>query len=373
LVELSQKIERSLLLIEVNLPFWSIKIGGKVAKEPTQKTGVCPVIRKLIRDEWERLRENKITPWNWLNSGKPMHVIDFYGKEINYQGGAGFEGSPQTVFWGRYIEPFLEDIILRALERTLAVCRDEGHEPKAALTEAGILLHALVRDAYNAMADVDQRLRGRGYPNRVGRRNVDGHVAAMGRFIDMRVNGLLAVARPSLTRFQKWKDYWANHRLVAVLLLGFVVITGLGSLTENASKLRVFARTWLWSSSEKMLVTVRVQNAGPAAEIDPLCEFYLIEDAGAFSQEYPKGRARLKSLAPTTGRGDYSLADRESREYELEVPNLSTYRALLERGAANSPCVVPLAGSPQFAVGSMPFQSDLLRSNPLLVVVNQKR
>ena len=87
---------------------------------PPQQTGLFPITSKLVRDEWERLRRDNITPWAFLNSGQPIRIVDFYGKNISFQGVA-FEGSPFAVFWKRYIEPFLEDIVLRMLDRTMTL------------------------------------------------------------------------------------------------------------------------------------------------------------------------------------------------------------------------------------------------------------
>lgn len=169
-------------------------MGGHAEREPAQRSPLYPVTSKLIRDEWEKLRRNKITPWAFLNSGKPVRIVNFHGKEMTF-GGILFEGSPRAYFWGRYIEPFLEDIAFRMIDRTLDLCREKGQRPKSALLETGELLKRLVRDAYEAMADVDQRLRGGGYPDRVGKRSVEDKVAAMAQFIDLRVAGELRMWR----------------------------------------------------------------------------------------------------------------------------------------------------------------------------------
>jgi hypothetical protein len=70
--------------------------------EPTH-TGVYPVTSKLVRDEWEKLRGERITPWDFFNSGKPIRVVDFYGKEHHFQG-ILFDGSTRIIFWSRYID-----------------------------------------------------------------------------------------------------------------------------------------------------------------------------------------------------------------------------------------------------------------------------
>ena len=117
---------------------------------------------------------------------------------------------------------------------------------------------------------------------------------------------------------------------------------------------------------------MKVKNGAPESiEIDPLCEFYLTEDTGAILQEYPKGRARLHPTGPTTFRGDYGFDGWESRDFRFEVPDIALYRELLRRGAVNLHCVVRISGTRQFGIGSIPCHNDLLRSQPLLVEVNQ--
>ena len=116
-------------------------VEPKTEIDPNDRTGLYPVMSKLVRDEGEKLRRDKVTRWAFFHSGNPMRVVDFYGKEITCSGsGVTFEGSPRRIFWGRYIEPFLEDIVLRMLDRTVALCKDEGHEVKPALMETGLLL-----------------------------------------------------------------------------------------------------------------------------------------------------------------------------------------------------------------------------------------
>lgn len=349
-------------------------VEPKTDIDPDERTGLYPVMSKLVRDEGEKLRREKVTPWAFFHSDKLMHVVDFYGKEITCSGsGVTFEGSPRTVFWGRYIEPFLEDIVLRMLDRTVALCKDEGHEAKPALMETGVLLKRLIRETYDAMADIDQRLRGQGYPDRVSRRNVSGEVDAMERFTDARLTGLIAVAKPGRTRLQRWQDYIADYRVGAAVLFVVALVAGAAAFTENVSKLAARAKTWFSPASEAVVVMVNVKNAGPESiEIEPLCEFYLTEDTGpAARQEYPKGRARLHPTGASTFRGDYGLRGWESREYRLEVPDIALYRELLRRGAANLHCVVRLSGTRQFGIGSIPFHNDLLRSQAILIEVNQ--
>jgi len=72
-------------------------------------TPLYPLIERLVEEEWVKLERDQITPWTFMTAGSRLRMKDFYGKEIIYEG-VDFDGSPSDVFWGRHIEPFLEDL-----------------------------------------------------------------------------------------------------------------------------------------------------------------------------------------------------------------------------------------------------------------------
>jgi hypothetical protein len=157
-----------------------------------------PILSKLIEDEWMRLDRNQITPWAFMTAGPAFRCKDFYGREIAYQG-VKFEGSPRQVFWGRYIEPFLEDLVHRMVEETLRLAAARQQNAQQPLAEVGTLLKSVAQRAYRRMADIDQRLRGEGFPNRVSQRRIDGELARMEQFIDQRIQAECAMATPALS------------------------------------------------------------------------------------------------------------------------------------------------------------------------------
>lgn len=150
------------------------------------------LINKFVGDEWVKLERQQITPWAFMTAGPPFRVTDFYGRTIAYQG-VLFEGSPREVFWSRYIEPFLEDLVIRTIEETLRLASARRQNPRQALQESGSLLKSVTRRAFARMADIDRRLRGRGYPQNVPIRNVEGNVAMVERFIEERVQSELVM------------------------------------------------------------------------------------------------------------------------------------------------------------------------------------
>jgi hypothetical protein len=164
-----------------------------------------PVINDFINNEWEKLRQKHI-PWSLMRSGKPFRCTNFYGKNIQDQGVA-FEGSPREVFWGRYIEPFLEDISNRAIDQAIRFSNEKDVSHKSVLLETSNLLKILVQNNYDLMTEIDQRLRGQGYPQRVAKLNVEAKIVAMDRFIDSRVQSEIAMIK------KQWKidEFYKKH------------------------------------------------------------------------------------------------------------------------------------------------------------------
>ena len=182
-----------------------------------------PILAKLIEDEWVKLERNQITPWAFLTAGPPFHCKDFYGKEIAYQG-IGFEGSPCTVFWSRYIEPFLENITERTIQETIRLAIEKGQNATEPLNEVSGLLKSLARRAYDGMAVIDQRLLGKGFPENVPCREVGAEFANMEEFINQRIQAELAMIKR-----KSWiKEFINNEWVVAIgtglilLLLGYL-------------------------------------------------------------------------------------------------------------------------------------------------------
>lgn len=143
------------------------------------------IIAKRVHEEGHKLRQDKIDPWLFLKSGKLFQVSNFYGKSISYQG-IEFEGSPRDVFWSRYIEPFVEDIVERIVTDVAREAVERHIKLGPPISEAEGYLKQLARTTYERMADVDQRLRGNGYPGSVVRRSVDAEVSAMEAYIAQR-------------------------------------------------------------------------------------------------------------------------------------------------------------------------------------------
>ncbi len=164
-------------------------------------TPLYPTFQKRIDDAFEDLVRKQVDPWAMFNSGKPMRVMTFSNKQISYEG-IGFEGSPEHVFWSRYVEPFMEDIVTREITEAVILASERRVDGNILLREVRDLLLAKINTTYLRMADIDRRLKGKGFPEKVRLRSIDGELGEMKNFIDLRVRAEQELWHRS--RFERW-------------------------------------------------------------------------------------------------------------------------------------------------------------------------
>jgi len=144
---------------------------------------LLPVMRQKIVKLCETLKKDKLTPWYWFNS-RGVKVIRYDGGTIDIPG--TLYGQSQTLVFFSFIVPFLQDAIVKTLNETLETCRSRGLTPEEPyIRETAMLLDGyLIDPIYRYMADINQRIRGKGNPKSVGRRNVTDEIAEMVKFLD---------------------------------------------------------------------------------------------------------------------------------------------------------------------------------------------
>ena len=77
------------------------------------------------------------------------------------------------------------------------------------------------------MADVDRRLRGRGYPDTIWKQGVVGEIAVMDRFIDDRVQSEIAMYKPPAKSIKFYHEhpflFWSISIFLGILSVIFSV------------------------------------------------------------------------------------------------------------------------------------------------------
>ena len=162
------------------------------ADEERMASPLFPKINKRIADAFEKLDREQVTPWFFLRTEGGLKVKAFDGRSLNASG-LEFSGSIRELFWGRYIEPFIEKIVQEEIEFCVSESKEHGLDLRVILPEVKTLLVRNVQRIFHRMAEVDQRLRGNGYPESVKRENTEDKVARVTAFITEHVEAELAM------------------------------------------------------------------------------------------------------------------------------------------------------------------------------------
>lgn len=151
-------------------------------------TPLYPTFEKRIDDAVDRLLRKQVDPWAFFNAGVPIQLTMFDGRSIRFPTGLEFSGSCLDQFWSRRnIDPFLEDLVVQEIAAAVAAARERGVDAKHLLPEVEGLLLSSCKKVFNRMAEIDQCLRGKGYPQSVQRRSIEDKYNQMKEFIERRI------------------------------------------------------------------------------------------------------------------------------------------------------------------------------------------
>ncbi len=178
---------------------------------------LLPAVKQKVFNLCETLKGGQLTPWLWFNC-RGVDVTDFYGKTIHIQG--CLYGQAQALVFFAFIKPFLQDAVVKTLDETLETCRIRGLKPEEPyIRETAMLLEGyLIDPIYDYMADIDRRIRGKGTPKSVGRRDVTDEITEMEKFVDKckdeMIHGIQAADLASRTATEKQGSGKAGRRKI---------------------------------------------------------------------------------------------------------------------------------------------------------------
>jgi len=190
-----------------------------------QKTSLYAKTEQRINDFYIDIDRNKLTPWSFFRTGKMPEVKYYDGKPINYKGEEGLEFEPtaRLVFWGNFIEPFLEHGIIEILEQVKDEARESKLNPELCINEAVDLLDSVITKVYHRMAKIDQNLRGKGYPKNVKRKDVSQKIETMVDYLQQQQMAFTEIAKSQSHQVQKAK-YLEHRKFVIIIILTVIGI-----------------------------------------------------------------------------------------------------------------------------------------------------
>lgn len=152
------------------------------------RTALYPLIEQRVVEVARPLLE-RLQAWGMMGAKTRLDTTDFSGQPVRYHG-VTFEGSPRTVFWSGFFDPFMLAAARQTLEWVMAYCHERHLDPEEYVAEAKSLLGLLAEAMYEDMARIDQRLRGGGFPASVALVEVSPRVEAMKGQLDDLVRAL---------------------------------------------------------------------------------------------------------------------------------------------------------------------------------------
>jgi hypothetical protein len=175
------------------------------------------------------------------------------------------------------------------------------------------------------------------------------------------------MSKPNQTLLEKRLGWFSNHPVFSVCILVALFVGGLGTFTESAGKIYGMFRSALKPMQMSSITcTLRVSNSGPTARtIVPFSEFSLVRSDLAMMRILAEGRVELvpKSKAPD----QFTIPAGGSTDFEITMPRLTSYEAILEEGGANLYIPIHPTDTRKVALASAMFQrSALLRYHVLV-------
>ena len=189
-------------------------------------TPLYPTFENRIDAATRRIIDDQVTPWAFLKSTSNFRIKNFDGKEIAY-GHKSYDGSPQLVFWGTYIDQFLDAIAIEEIQLAAKLAAERKVDLKLLLSEVEGLLLSATRKVLDRMVDIDRRLRGNGSPENVKPRSAEGKFNRMRELISAHVASELEMWKPK-SRFEEWHERnkftaWLINTVLAILGLAIAI------------------------------------------------------------------------------------------------------------------------------------------------------
>ena len=181
--------------------------------EEINASGIRAKMSDIISEEFKRLIKEQVGPWIFFNS-KGVRVQKFDGKYISISG-SKYNDSSRLVFFG-YIEPYIADAIKRMTEETIELAKDKKVPISTVLSSTKANLSGGIDTVYRKMQEVDGRLRGKGYPKSVPKRDISSEIKKMNDFLDRQTKTYEDLAfQASKSRLKRW--YQENSHLVWII------------------------------------------------------------------------------------------------------------------------------------------------------------
>lgn len=160
------------------------------------------IIKADVEEVTKSILKDTVEPWIFFGS-KGVNIKKIDGSSISI---SGFEyaGTAVDVFWKGFIDEYIKKKSRDLIESTRVKAIERKISVESALQDCREHLHSMVIQIFGKMAVIDQRLRGKGYPNSVQKKDVQDRIQQNFLMIDALVNSEIECYRHSGPAKSKW-------------------------------------------------------------------------------------------------------------------------------------------------------------------------
>ena len=137
------------------------------------------IIKTDVEEAFNVLIRDAVEPWVFFNS-HGVHVKKADGGFISYGQSRDvriqFNGTVTRVFWGTFVDDRIKQTSRQLIESTRLKASARNISATEALTDCLTCIHSMITKVFHRMAVIDQRLRGKGYPDRVKKVDVQSRI-----------------------------------------------------------------------------------------------------------------------------------------------------------------------------------------------------
>lgn len=169
------------------------------------KSPLGEIIRSDVEEARHSLLTNVVEPWAFFNS-HGINIKKADGRSISMSG-VEFSGTARLVFWDGFIDEHLKKTSRTLIESTRQKAIDRNIPVDDALTDCLMHLENMVQMAFHRMARIEQLLLGKGFPDRISRKDVSDRIKRCSEQIKRLVNAEIQCVPQNPT---KSKESWLD-------------------------------------------------------------------------------------------------------------------------------------------------------------------
>lgn len=169
-----------------------------------QPSPLNEIIKADVEEVTQSLLKDTVEPWIFFRS-HGVHIKKVDGSSISISG-VEYSGSTITVFWEGFADAHIKKRSRELIESTRLKAIERNVSVQNALQDCLVHIRTMVVTIFNRMAVIDQRLRGKGFPESVLRKDVQ-------QYIDRNYEAIKALVNAEIECIQSdgsLKSTWLN-------------------------------------------------------------------------------------------------------------------------------------------------------------------